>query len=210
MPKPDKKEEILKYVTDRYSSHLLPPTMDEIAQHLGLKAVSNIHRQLRSLVEEGRLVEYQRKYLPSGFFRKGQPLRLLQIPLLGNVAGGLPMLALENLQGHVPYLPEGAEDPEELFALKVQGDSMSGAGILDGDIVVVERTPIVENGEIAVAMVGEEATVKRIFREGGRIRLQPENPAYSPLLTDDVMILGKVVACSRSYKSRYIRPARGD
>ena len=111
---------------------------------------------------------------------------------------GMPILAVEQIEGYLPYSGRVSRD-KPLFALKVRGESMIWAGILSGDIVIVEKTPVAANGEIVVAMIDDEATVKRFYKENGHFRLQPENDAFKPIIVDEVIILGKVVGLMRYY-----------
>ena len=118
------------------------------------------------------------------------------MPILGRVTAGMPILAIEDIEGYVPFPQKSGK---ELFALHVVGLSMRDAGILDGDYVIVERTPTADDGEIVVAMIDDEATVKRLYREPDGIRLQPENPDFEPIFSDHVSLLGKVIAVLRYY-----------
>lgn len=118
--------------------------------------------------------------------------------MLGRVAAGIPILAVEDIECYVP-VPKHLKRGKELFALRVQGESMINAGILDNDIVIVNRTPVAENGEIVVALVGDEATVKRFYKENGHFRLQPENDSFEPIIVDEVVLLGKVISVIRYY-----------
>ena len=120
------------------------------------------------------------------------------VPVVGKVAAGEPITAIQNIEFYVP-VPEQLKRGRELFALRIQGESMINAGILDGDIVIVNRTPVAENGEIVVAMVDDSATVKRFYKENGHFRLQPENDSYEPIIVDEVVLLGKVVSLIRNY-----------
>ena len=119
-----------------------------------------------------------------------------QVPILGKVTAGLPILAVEDIEGYIPYPDKSGK---ELFALHVDGLSMINAGILDGDYVIAEKTPVAENGEIVVGIIGDEATVKRFYKEKGTFRLQPENPDFEPIISDEITILGKVIAVIRYY-----------
>ena len=116
--------------------------------------------------------------------------------MLGTVTAGMPILAVEQIEGYIPYSGHVSSD-KTLFALRVKGESMINAGIFDGDIVFVERTPVADNGEIVVAMIEDEATVKRFYKEDGRFRLQPENDSFEPIYAEEVIILGKVKAVLR-------------
>ena len=121
------------------------------------------------------------------------------IPVLGRVAAGYPILAVENVECYVP-VSESVKRGRDLFALRIQGESMINAGIFNDDIVIVHRTPVAENGEIVVALVGDEATVKRFYKEDGHFRLQPENDNFEPIIVDDVVLLGKVISLIRNYE----------
>lgn len=197
MAKPDKRDDIYAFIENYYKKNGFSPSINEIAAHLGLSAKSNIHRQLQQLVAEGRLLNLGGRYVPSLLHEREAP-EVTLVPLLGTVAAGMPILAVENLEGYVGYLPRYG-DARELFALRIKGDSMRDAGIYNGDIVVVEKTPVVENGEIAVALLEDEATVKTFYREDGHIRLQPENSSFEPIIVEDVVILGRVLASMRYY-----------
>ena len=124
----------------------------------------------------------------------------VRVPIVGRVTAGQPILAEENLDGYLCYpMGEGHKCDADLFALRVRGTSMIEAGILDGDIVIVERTQSAENGEIVVALVEDSATVKEFYKENGHYRLQPRNPAMEPILVEEVSILGKVISSVRYY-----------
>ena len=122
----------------------------------------------------------------------------MRVPLLGKVTAGIPILAVEQVEEYVPY-SGGGYHAGDLFALRVSGTSMINAGILDKDIVIVKKTPVAENGDIVVALIGDEATVKRIYREKDHIRLQPENDAFEPIIVKEVVVLGKVVSLLRNF-----------
>lgn len=198
MTRPSQKENIYNYIEQQYRKNGYSPSIQEIAHHLNLTAKSNIHRQLQQLVAEGRLRNLGGRYKPVTELER-ETADVSMVPLLGTVAAGSPILAVEDLEGYVAYLP-GQGSNGELFALRIKGDSMIDAGIFDGDIVVVEQTSDVSNGEIAVALIDNDATVKTFYREDGHIRLQPENPRLQPIIVDDVHLLGRVVASMRYYK----------
>jgi repressor LexA len=173
----------------------IPPTVREICRATGLKSTSSVHAYLRMLEEKGLIT--RDRGLNRAIHLAGEQTTV-QVPILGRVAAGNPILAVEEAAGFLPYSPRYAGDGE-YFALHVKGESMKNAGILDGDFVVALRTPTALDGEIVVALIGEEATVKRLYREKGRIRLQPENPDFEPIYAQDVLILGKVTAVFRYY-----------
>lgn len=183
-----------------------PPSVREIGEAVGPKSPSTIHFHLKRLEEagyiekgagKGRAIALTR--LPSGAPRNSQMRETSagQIPVLGNVAAGSPILAQECVEEYLTFNPNGPE--EEYFALRVRGESMIEAGILDGDLVVVRQQEIANNGEIVVAMIDDEATVKRLSRRNGRIWLLPENENYSPIDGTHAQILGKVTAVVRRY-----------
>ena len=128
----------------------------------------------------------------------GQNDNITQVPIVGTVTAGAPILAVESIEGYFPYTGSVSRD-KPLFALHVRGESMIEAGILDGDLVIAEKTPYARNGDLVVALVEDEATVKTFYKEDGYYRLQPENPSYMPIIVSDVSILGKVVAVMRYY-----------
>jgi repressor LexA len=123
----------------------------------------------------------------------------VEVPLLGTVAAGLPILSMENWDGVIPIHRSILKKNGQYFALKVRGDSMEGAGILDGDTAVIQKQDVVRNGEIAVAMVDDAVTLKRFFKESTLVRLQPENPKYQPIFSQDVRVLGRVIHVFRNY-----------
>lgn len=175
----------------------LPPTVREICRATGLKSTSSVHAHLRSLEKAGYITRDEG--LNRAIHIAGEQ-DTIQVPVLGRVAAGVPILAVEEAEGYVPYAPRRRSSDEKFFALNVRGESMKNAGILDGDIVVALQTPTALDGEIVVALIGEEATVKRLYREKDRVRLQPENPEFEPIYARDVQILGKVVAVFRYYR----------
>src|SRR6266540_1143520 len=171
-----RQQEIWDFLVDYVDRHGYPPTVREIGEAVGLASPSTVHAHLANLERAG----------------------LLKLPLVGQIAAGGPLLADENIEDHIAV-------PERLggdFLLRVKGESMVNAGILDGDLLVVQRTQDARNGEIVVALAGDdesadEATVKRFFREEGRVRLQPENDAMEPIYANHVQILGTVKAVFR-------------
>jgi repressor LexA len=197
MAKPNQRAKILEYVETVYNENGYPPSLSEIAAYLRLKSRTNIYYQLQQLCETGSLINSKGRYIPSSLYA-GQKAGVAMVPLLGTVAAGTPITAIEDLDGYVAYLPRFG-DSKDLFALTVKGESMIDLGINDGDIVVVEKTPVAANGEIVVALIEDEATVKRFYRENGHFRLQPENKTMEPIIVQDVVVLGKVVSCMRYY-----------
>ena len=169
------------------------PTVREICAAAGIKSTSTVHACLKVLEEEGYI--NRRSGLNRAISMPGEAVT--RVPLVGRVTAGQPILAVEEIEEYIPFGGGNRYGAGDLFALRVRGTSMINAGILDGDIIVVRRTPSAENGDIVVAMIEDEATVKRIYYEPGRIRLQPENDAYEPIYANAVTVLGRVIALQR-------------
>ena len=180
-------QKILDYLKE-CSSEGRVPSVREICSKTGLSSTSTVHHHLTALEEKGLI---SREHGVNSGEEKSAG-----VPVLGRVAAGYPILAVEDIECYVP-VPESLKRGRELFALRVQGESMINAGILDNDIVIVNRTPVAENGEIVVALVGDEATVKRFYKENGHFRLQPENDSFEPIIVDEVVLLGKVISLVR-------------
>ncbi|MBE6737305.1 MAG: transcriptional repressor LexA [Ruminococcaceae bacterium] len=171
------------------------PSVREICVATGLKSTSTVHLHLKSLEEKG-LIEREKGF--NRCIKLSKTEASSQIPVMGRVTAGVPILAVEDIETYIP-VSESVRRGRELFALRVVGESMLYAGILDGDIVIVHRTPVANNGDIVVAMIDEEATVKRFYKENGHFRLQPENDAFEPIITEEVVLLGTVVALYRTF-----------
>lgn len=189
------RERVLRLVRERLLAGS-PPTVREVQRAFGFRSVETAREHLEALVGEGRLAKRRgraRGYrLPAA---AGPPTVL--VPLLGRVPAGSLDAAVEELEGYLPI--QSRRPPGELFALRVRGESMTGAGILPGDVVIVRRQRSAASGEIVVARVGDEATVKRLRLRGGRAELHPENPAFEPVVPDprELTLLGKVVEVRR-------------
>ena len=184
---------VYDYLCKTMAERAVPPSVREICAATGLRSTSTVHSHLKSLEALGYITR------DAGLNRSIHIVGAAsakQVPILGKVTAGLPILAVEDIEGYIPY-PDKSD--KELFALHVDGVSMIGAGILEGDYVIAERMPTAENGEIVVGMIDDEATVKRFYRENGTLRLQPENPDYEPIISDEITILGKVIAVIRYY-----------
>lgn len=189
-------QKILSYLKECVQNGL-PPSVREICTATGLKSTSTVHAHLKTLEENGYIS--REAGLNRAIHINGEE-RSAQIPILGRVTAGLPILAVEDIEGYIPFSEEQRRG-RELFALRVEGESMKNAGILDGDIVVCHKTPTAEDASIVVALIGDEATVKRLFHEDGGIVLQPENPVFDPIRVreQDVSILGRVISVLRYY-----------
>ena len=192
-PLNEKQQRVLMFLKERAQDGI-PPTVREICAAAGIKSTSTVHAYLKLLEDEGYIS--RQSGLNRAIRMPGESVA--RVPLLGKVTAGKPILAIEEVEEYVPY-SGGGYQPGDLFALRVGGDSMINAGILNGDVVIVRKTPTAENGEIVVALIGDEATVKRLYREKGHIRLQPENDAYEPIIVDEVIVLGKVISLLRYF-----------
>ncbi len=172
------------------------PSVREICKATGFNSTSTVHLHLKRLEEKGYIE--REKGLNRCIKIVGED-NSVNIPLVGRVTAGTPILAIEEIESYIP-IDINLKRGRELFALHVQGDSMVNAGIYDGDIIVIHKTSAAENNEIVVAMIDDEATVKRFFKEEGHYRLQPENEAYEPIIAEEVTILGKVISLIRNYE----------
>ncbi|MFD9687338.1 transcriptional repressor LexA [Kitasatospora sp. NPDC059088] len=197
----DRQRAIIEFTESFLEEHGYPPAMREIGKAVGLSSTSSVSHQLRRLQGLGHIEQdphRPRAYrLPAAAPSVMPAATGVSVPLLGRIAAGQPVLADQSAED-LFELPRRIVGEGELFALTVTGDSMVGAGLLDGDYVTVRRQAVAENGDIVAAMIDGEATVKRLKREDGRIWLMPHNPAYKPINGDNATILGKVVAVLRS------------
>ena len=199
-----RQQEIFDFIK-RYSARYgYPPTVRDIGKAVGLASSSTVHQHLSNLERIGLLRRDASKpraieLLDRAVQEVKNIVRPEGLPLVGTVAAGQPVLAAENIEEHVP-VPSLAGGDDGEFVLRVRGDSMQGAGIVEGDYVVVHGQETAEDGDVVVALVGEEATVKRFFREADHIRLQPENDAHEPIRSREVKVLGRVVGLMRSMR----------
>jgi len=194
----DNQQKILDFIKAEIEDKGYPPSVREICAAVGLRSTSTVHAHLNHLEEQGLIRRDSTK--PRALeVLDGSHARGRSVPLVGRVTAGQPILAVENIEDYL-MLPQSMLGKDDLFCLRVQGESMIDIGILDGDIVVLRQQDTAENGEIVVAMTPEdEATLKRIFYEEGRVRLQPENPTMAPIYADSVTVLGKLVALIRQF-----------
>lgn len=201
-PRGDMQARILAYIESEIKTRGYAPSVREIGEAVGLKSTSTVHGHLTRLEKKGLLHRDAMKpramglSLPSVSAYETSAVR--QIPVVGRVAAGIPILAEENIE-EVLSLPADVVGDGELFALRVRGESMIQAGIMNDDYIIVRRQPDANNGEIVVAMIDDEATVKRFYKEHGYIRLQPENDTMIPIIVPSVTILGKVVSLIRRF-----------
>ena len=186
------KRQVFEFIKDRIEEGY-PPTVREICAEFGFKSTSTAHRYINNLTAKGLLEKGN---------NQNRAIRLtggngMKIPLVGTVTAGIPITAIEEITDYISFQP-ARHYSNPLFALKVRGESMINAAILDGDVVVIEQTPYAENGDIVCALVdNESATIKTFYKEDGHYRLQPENDIMDPIIVDEVSILGKVVGVVR-------------
>lgn len=194
--------EILSYIVKFTSKQGYPPSVREIGQGVNLHSTSSVHNNLIALEKKGYIRRASDKPRAIEVLNVNDSLypkkETVDIPILGKVTAGAPILAVENIEDTFP-LPVEVVEGHDVFFLKVKGESMIDAGILDGDLVLVSSQSYAENGDIVVALLGEEATVKRFFKEKDYIKLQPENQFMEPIYAKNVRILGKVKALYRMY-----------
>lgn len=177
----------------------IPPTVREICDATGFKSTSTVHAHLNSLEKLGLITRRSGCTRAIQLSSDNNVPESISVPIIGTVTAGSPIYAYEENLGYVT-VDRSIKRGRELFALRVKGDSMINAGILSGDAVIFVKQSVADNGDIVVALIDDEATVKRFFREDGYFRLQPENPDYEPIISEDVKILGKVVTLVRNYE----------
>ena len=197
----DKQQQILEFIKRRILDKGYPPAVREICEAVNLRSTSSVHSHLETLERKGYIHRDPTKPRAIEIIDDDFNLarrEIINIPVVGTVTAGEPILAVQNIEDYFPipveYMPN-----KQTFMLQVQGESMINAGILSGDYVIVEQTPSAENGEQVVALIEDGATVKTFYREEGIIRLQPENDAYDPIILTDVTIMGKVIGVIRMY-----------
>jgi repressor LexA len=196
-----RQKEILEFIQQELQRKGYPPSVREIGEAVGLSSSSTVHAHLEKLEQMGYIRRDPTKpraiEVLSG---DATPLfpSVISVPVVGQVTAGQPILAVENIEEYFP-LPKDFARYEDVFMLKIRGDSMIEAGIFDGDMVLVKKDSFASNGDIIVALVEEEATVKRFFKEGAKYRLQPENPTMEPIITDELTVLGKVIGLVRRF-----------
>jgi len=200
-PLTERQRQILDFILSEIHKKGYPPSVRDIGKAVGLSSSSTVHSHLSSLEEKGYIRRDSTK--PRAIevldFREEEiglpPSKIRSVPVVGQIAAGIPLLAQENIEDTLPLPVEMAG--ENTFILKVKGESMIGAGIFDGDYLVVRQQKTAENGDIVVALIGEDATVKRFFKEKDGVRLQPDNPTMKPIITKEIAILGKAISLFR-------------
>lgn len=203
----EKQQKILAFMNRHVAEKGYPPSVREICEAVGFKSTSSVHSYLKWLEEEGQIQKDVEKPRALRILDEGKSSmegyianqEIENIPVLGRITAGQPILAVEHVEDTFPVPVQYLEN-STVFMLKVRGDSMINAGILDGDFIMVKQQQTATNGDIVAALIGEEATVKTFHKERGLVRLLPENPAYEPILCPDgVTILGKVIGLFRKF-----------
>lgn len=193
-----KQKDILDYIKKQTTGKGYPPSVREICSALGIKSTSTVHAHLEKLQKNGYIRRDPTKPRAIEILDNFTNVReMINIPIIGSVAAGSPILAVENIEGQFPIPADFISATNEMFILNVKGDSMIECGINNGDYLIVEQRSTASNGEIVVALIEDSATVKRFYKETDHIRLQPENSSMEPIIVDDCKILGKAVGLFR-------------
>lgn len=198
----DKQREILEYIKAEILNRGYPPAVREICEAVKLKSTSSVHAHLETLEKNGYIRRDPTKPRAIEIVDENFNLtrrEMVNVPIVGKVAAGEPILAVENIENYFP-IPAEFMPNEPTFILQVQGESMINAGILDGDYVLVQQQPTANDGDMVVALVADSATVKTFYKENGYYRLQPENDFMDPIIVSEVMIMGKVIGTFRFFK----------
>ncbi len=202
MEKLTKRQQIIfDFIKQEIKTKGIPPSIREIGEVAGLSSTSSVHLNLKNLEKKGYISRSKSKtrhieVLETNFYTPEK--EVAQVPIIGEVTAGEPILAEANIEGHFPVPVEYLKN-NETFMLRVKGDSMIGAGIFNKDLVIVNKQSFAANGDIVIALIEDSATCKRFFVEDGHVRLQPENDAFEPIILNDVSILGKVIGLFRSF-----------
>ena len=198
----DKQQQILEFIKHRILEKGYPPAVREICQAVQLRSTSSVHSHLETLERKGYIRRDPTKPRAIEIIDDDFNLsrkEIVHIPIVGTITAGEPILAVENIEDYFPMQPDFISS-KNTFMLHVRGESMINAGILDGDMVIVQQQPTAENGDIVVAMIEDSATVKRFYKEDGYCRLQPENDSMDPIIVPEVSIIGKVIGLYRSIR----------
>lgn len=197
-----RQKEVLDFIHEEVENKNYPPSVREICQAMNLSSSSTVHSHLKALERKGFIKRDPTKPRAIAITGPAMAQKPWQqgklVPMVGQVTAGIPVLADENIENYM-LLPFAMVKNDTVFLLRVKGDSMKNAGILSEDLIVVRQQPVAENGEIVVALLEDEATVKKFYREKDHIRLQPDNPAYEPIIAEEVAILGKVIGLIRTW-----------
>jgi len=197
----DKQSEIYEFLKIYTASKGYPPSVREICEAVSLKSTSTVHGHLKRLEKKGMIKRDPSKPRALEISElSASKKEIINIPIIGKITAGLPILATENIEDTFPIPLDYIKHDKELFMLRVSGQSMVNVGIRDNDLAIIESEQNAINGDIVVALIDDSATIKRFFKEKNHIRLQPENDTMDPILVDDCKILGKLVGIFRSFK----------
>lgn len=199
-----KQKEVYNFLLEFTKSNGYPPSVREICSAVSLRSTSTVHGHLKRLEQKGLI--YRDPTKPRAivineisYNNNSSESKILRIPIVGNITAGMPILATENIEGSFEISLNSIKHNNNLFALKVQGQSMINAGINDGDLAIIEQCNFAENGKIVVALINDEATLKTFYKEKDHIRLQPENSSMEPIIVKDCSILGLLVGIFRTF-----------
>ncbi len=198
--KSNKQSEIYEFIKNQVNTKGYPPSVREICEAVNLSSTSTVHGHLTRLEKKGLIRRDPTK--PRAIELLQEPYQrkeMIDIPIVGKVTAGIPILAEECIEDYLTIPLDFVNSTNELFILKVQGDSMIEAGIHDKDLAIIEKTSTAANGDIVVALIENEATIKRFYKESGHIRLQPENSTMEPIIVPDCKVLGKLSGIYRKY-----------
>jgi repressor LexA len=196
----DKQQKIYEFIRSRIQDGGIPPTVREIGDYFGI-TVKGAYDHLKAIEKKGyiRCEQNKSRAIELLIDKEGRVPRTVAVPLVGDIAAGSPILAEENITDYLDFPKDLLGRGSEYFALKVRGDSMTGAGINNGDIAIIAKSPTARDGEIIAALVEGEATLKRLKKKDGSVQLVPENPSYSPIVARNVEVLGTLAAIYRNY-----------
>lgn len=198
--KKDKQTEIYEFIKTYIREKAYPPSVREICKGVGLSSTSTVHGHLARLEKKGMIRRDSTKPRTIEIL-KDPPIKkeMVSIPIVGKVTAGEPILAVENVEDTFPISLNFIPSNKDLFMLNISGESMIEAGIMDGDLAIIEKTNYAENGDIVVALIDNESTIKRFFKEKDHIRLQPENKNMSPIIVENCTLIGKLIGLFRKY-----------
>ena len=200
MENKDKQSEIYDFLKVYTENRGFPPSVREICEAVGLKSTSTVHGHLKRLEKKGLIKRDPTKPRALEIIELNKPKKeMINIPIVGKVTAGMPILATENIEDSFPVPLDYIKHNRELFMLKVSGESMINAGINNGELAIIEKQENAENGDIVVVLIDNEATIKRFFKEKDHIRLQPENDTMKPIIVPNCSIIGKLVGLFRQY-----------
>ncbi|WP_333859831.1 transcriptional repressor LexA [Clostridium sp.] len=191
--------QIYTFIKSQIKEKGYPPSVREICAAVGLKSTSTVHSYLEKLEKRGFIKRDATKSRTIEVIEKSHKKEMIEVPIIGTITAGMPIMAVENIEDYFPLPMDYIKNKKDIFMLKVKGESMVDVGILDGDLSLIEKVDSAENGDIVVALIENEATLKRFFKEKNHIRLQPENKSMSPIIVNDCKIIGRLIGIYRQY-----------